>query len=271
MRGTEFPRPRQLAGLCVHSDHDGGTGDAGRLDRCHADTAAPHDRHRRTRPDAGGAEHRPGSGEHAAPEQGRSVERHVGTYADQRPAVHEHPFGERCQPDELVQLPAVDGQSRRLPCWSGAQSPTVGAEVGATPETDVALAAAHREACDHVVTRRELLHLAADGLHHAGCLVPQDTGCRDRPGTVDEVQVAVAQARGRRPHENLVRTGGVDRDLLDAQAARPGVEHCCRHGCAHRGSPAFAVRPAFGDGPVPGVTGGGGQLQPLVAPHVAQA
>jgi hypothetical protein len=54
-----------------------------------------------------------------------------------------------------------------------------------------------------VVARRETGHFSSDLHHDAGGLMPEDRGARQLEDAAKVVQVAVAQAGGRRPDPQL--------------------------------------------------------------------
>ena len=97
---------------------------------------------------------------------------------------------------------------------------------------EVADAAPAVQAADHVVAGREAGDAFAHGLDHAGGLVPEDGRRGQGDAALDHVQVAVADARGRRLDQDLTGTGRVDLDLLDAPVFADVVKDGspCLHG-----------------------------------------
>src|SRR5204862_4653601 len=103
------------------------------------------------------------------------------------------------------------------------------AEVRAAGEAPLAVTAEDRQAADHVITRLELADVRADRLHDAGRLVAEDGRRRERVEALDEVQVAVADAAGRRAHQHLAPDGLGDVDVLDRELLVRTVEDGSLH------------------------------------------
>jgi hypothetical protein len=68
-----------------------------------------------------------------------------------------------------------------------------------------------------VVTRLEIADAFADLLDYAGCFVAEDRWRTVRIETLDEMQIAVADAGRDRAHQDLVILRIIDIDLLDRQ------------------------------------------------------
>ena len=98
------------------------------------------------------------------------------------------------------------------------------AEMRPPGEAELAVAAEHREARDHVVAGLELRHVRADRLDEARRLVPQDGRRRKRVVAVDEMQVGMADTARHRAHQHLAPEGLGDVDLLDGQRLLGTVE-----------------------------------------------
>ena len=83
-----------------------------------------------------------------------------------------------------------------------------------------------------MIARRDRLDSRADLLDHAGGLVAEHDGQGMRVVAGDHVQVAVADAVGRPPHLDLVRTGLEQLDVLDHDRLLRVVQNrrCDTHG-----------------------------------------
>src|SRR5256885_16523111 len=84
------------------------------------------------------------------------------------------------------------------------------------------------EARYHVIAGPQRRDVGADHLHDAGALVAEHDGPIERPAplAVDDVQVAVADAGGRRAHQDLAARRLVDLDGLDRERLLPPGEEC---------------------------------------------
>ena len=153
--------------------------------------------------------------------------------------MQQHPL--RVAPDarELAKRLAALREARRLAI--GARDEAAHAEVRMPGQTLLAAAAEAGKARDHVIARLHRGHVGPDGLHHAGALVPEHERAIERvaPEPVDDVQVAVTDARGHRPHEDLAAPRLVDVDVLDRER---GV-HLAEDRGLHARGPIRSARP----------------------------
>src|SRR5438128_926220 len=93
------------------------------------------------------------------------------------------------------------------------------AEVGMAGKALRTAAAKPGEARHHVIAGAQRRDVGADRLHDAGTLVAEHDGAIERPAAlaVDHVQVAVADAGGRRAYQDLAARRLVDLDGLDRE------------------------------------------------------
>jgi hypothetical protein len=225
--GAELARRGELRVHRVDGDDHARAADARALDGGEPDAARTEDGNRRARLDPRGVEHGADAGGDAAADEGGAVQRHLHVDLHERVLVHQHLLGVRGEVGELVHGLAVPGELRRLRL--GTDGACL-AEKRLAGEAVLALAAEHRQAGDHVIARRELRDLGADRLDDAGCLVPEDGRRRERVEAVDEVQVAVANARGHRPHADFPAARRVDVDGLDGERLVGSVKDGSVHG-----------------------------------------
>jgi len=166
------------------------------------------------------------------------VERHVGPHLHERVLVDDHLLGKRRQVEELVEVLALPGQ----PLGDAGRHLHLGclADREVAAQAELAVAAEHRQARDDVVAGLDVGDVLADRLDDAGRLVPQHHRHRRRVGALDEVQVAVAEARGGGPDQDLAPLRLGDRDVLDRHRLARSVQD----GGLHRISPrAIAPTP----------------------------
>ena len=161
-------------------------------------------------------------------DQRRQVERHVGRHLHQCMLVHQHLLGERRQVQVLVQVLAFPAQApgrARGHLHLGRL-----ADRHVPGQAELAVAAEHRQAGDHVVARLHVGDVAADGLDDARGLVAEHGRRGPRPLALHEVEVAVAQARRGGADQDFARTRVVDLDVLDGQRLVGGVVDGGFHG-----------------------------------------
>ena len=212
----------ELERVLVDGDDAAGASDVGRVDGRQPDAAGAEHRHRGARLHLGSVGDRAVTGDHAAADQRRQVERHVRADLHQCVLVHDHLLGECRQVGELVEVLAFPRQPlgsagrhlhfRRL------------ADRGVAAGAELAMPAEHRQAADHVVAGLEVADIVADRLDDARRLVAQHRRQRVRVQPLDEMQVAVAQARHRGAHQHLAAPGLFDGDVLDAQGLVRGMQ-----------------------------------------------
>src|SRR5205085_4318762 len=89
------------------------------------------------------------------------------------------------------------------------------AQVGVTGQTIVAATTEHRQACDHVVARTEVVNLRPNRLDDARGFVAQNRRRWELVKAIDEMQIAVADTTGDHPNNDLMVERLVDVDLLD--------------------------------------------------------
>ena len=89
--------------------------------------------------------------------------------------------------------------------------------IGRPITQNAALVTAPTGASEDVIPHRDAGDLRTDGLDDAGDLVAEDRRERMWPQPVEEEEVAVADACGRRPNEHLPTSRGSDGDRLDLQ------------------------------------------------------
>ena len=81
-----------------------------------------------------------------------------------------------------------------------------------------------------MVTRLHGRYVPANGLNYARAFVAEDQRRLVASRlTVDEVEIAVADARRDRMHEHLAFGRLIDTDVLDRHRLIGPVEHCCLH------------------------------------------
>src|SRR5262249_38581427 len=82
-----------------------------------------------------------------------------------------------------------------------------------------ARSAESRETGHHVIARAQRRDVAADRFDHPGALVTEDDWAVERPAAeaLDDMKIAMADARRRRANEHFTAPGLVDVDRLDGQ------------------------------------------------------
>src|SRR5262249_4980833 len=131
--------------------------------------------------------------------------------------VQEHALGVARDADELAErlAPLREPWRRRLRTCDHAP----GAEIRVPAETLGAASTEAGEAGDHGIAPAQGSDVGADRLHDARALVAEDVRPIERKPSqaVDDVEVAVADARRRRAHEDLAAPRLVDVDRFDRQ------------------------------------------------------
>jgi len=101
----------------------------------------------------------------------------------------------------------------------GPRDDAAGAQIRVPRKTLRAIAAKTRKASDHVIPRFDRGHIRADRLDDACALMAEHDRPveREPPDAVDDVQVAMADAGGRRANQHLAPPRLVDLHRLDRQ------------------------------------------------------
>ena len=81
-----------------------------------------------------------------------------------------------------------------------------------------------------MIAGHQVVHCGTHGLNDASRLVTEHGGARTWILALHEVQVRMTQPGGGDPHQDLVRTGRVDGDVLDGQLTWIGLQHGSSHG-----------------------------------------
>ena len=102
-------------------------------------------------------------------------------------------------------------------------------QVGPTREAVTAGAAEAADARDHVITGLDVRNLRTDGLDDTGRLVAEHRRYRRRILALHEVEVGVAQSRGRRLHQHLVRADRADLHVVDDELTGDVFENSSLH------------------------------------------
>src|SRR5262249_56750133 len=178
------------------------------------DAARTVDCDRRARLDTRGVEHGADAGGHAAADQGRAIERHVVADLHQTALVDQHLLGVRREVGELVDRRALPRELRRLVDRADGSAL---AEVRASGQAVLTVAAEDREARDDVIARLEFRHVRADRVDDPRRLVAEDGGRRERIEAFDKVQIAVADTTRHCTHQHFARDGLGDVDVLDRE------------------------------------------------------
>lgn len=75
-----------------------------------------------------------------------------------------------------------------------------------------------------------LAHARSEGLDDGGALVAEHDAARSLPVAVDDVEVGVADARGKHAHAHLAWTRGVEPQVLGRERSARAVEDEAAHG-----------------------------------------
>ncbi|HVM52795.1 MAG TPA: alcohol dehydrogenase catalytic domain-containing protein, partial [Acidimicrobiales bacterium] len=204
-----------------------GPGDGRALDGREADATATDDGHGLAGPHAGGVEHGAEAGRHAAADERGAIEGHVVADLHDGTLVHEHLLGEGGQVEELEDRRTVLRETLGL--VERAAGAVLRAQVGLAGDAEVALAAEHREAGDHVVTGLDVGDVGPDRLDDAGRLVAEHGGRRIRVLALHEVQVGVAAPGRGGLDEHLPWAGLVDLHVVDDELARDLLQNGSLH------------------------------------------
>src|SRR6267142_2404151 len=217
VRGAHTLGHLELAVEDVDADDLAGAADPGTLDDRQPYAAAAEDRDGLAGLEPGGPERRAHAGEHAAPDEGRPVERQVGIDLHDRVLVEQHVLGVARDADELADRSALLRQARRA--GFGPRDEAGDAEVGMPAQALLATAAEAGETGHHVIPGAHGRHVGSDGLHHARALMAQDDRAVQRKPAeaVHDVQIAVADAGRGGANQDLAAPGLVDFDGFDRQ------------------------------------------------------
>src|SRR5262249_15990576 len=155
--------------------------------------------------------------EHAAADERRAVERQVGIDLHHGVFVQQHALGIARDADELAQRLTALRQPRRgrIRACDDASRAEVRMPIEALPPPS----AESRETGHPVIAWPQRRDVAADRFDHAGALVTQDDRAVEWPAAeaVDNMKIAMADARRRRANEHFMAPGLVDVDRLDGQ------------------------------------------------------
>ena len=102
-----------------------------------------------------------------------------------------------------------------------------------TRQAGLAMAAEGGEAGDDMIARFHVIDVRADLLHHASRFVPQHDRQTEGIEPLHKMEIAMADTRGGRSHQNLARSRLVDFHILDHQ----WLAHLVQHGGFHHVSP----------------------------------
>ena len=175
MGGAHAPGHLELSVEDVDADDLAGAPDPGALDDRESHAAAAEDGDGLTGLEPRGSERGAHTGEHAAPDERRPVERQVGVDLHDRVLVEQHALGVARDADELAERSALLREARRAGFRSSDEAGD--AEIGMTAQALLAASAEAREAGHHVIAGLDGRHIGADRLDDTGTLVSQD----DRP------------------------------------------------------------------------------------------
>ena len=87
------------------------------------------------------------------------------------------------------------------------------------------MAAKRGEAGDHMISRLHVRDVGANLFDDPRRFVPQHDGQAVGIEALDEMQIAMANARSNGPHQNFPRPGFVDRDIFDGEWLPDFVEY----------------------------------------------
>ena len=225
-------RERLLAARLDRVDDEdlGGAGDPRPLDDELADAAGSD--HERGEAGLGPrrVQHRADAGERGAAEQRGVLERHVVGERHRGSCGDDDVLGERTRRRAAIDRLAAEREprpateQRALADRRGERA----ARRGPAAAAGAALAAGRRPGEDDAVSLAEPTCVAADGLDHAGSLVPEHDRRRPVPLALVGVQVGAADADGAHPDDDLAGQRLLDVELLDLQPA--GLVHDRRPG-----------------------------------------
>ena len=122
--------------------------------------------------DGGGVDDRADPRGHRAADQRRPVQRHVVADLGESVLVDEHLLGERGQVQELVDGLVPAGEPRRL--VQTRASLRFAAQRHPAGQAVLAMPAEGRKTGDDVIAGTDVVNVRADGLDHAGGLVPEN-------------------------------------------------------------------------------------------------
>ena len=156
--------------------------------------------------------------------------------------VNEHLLGKGRQPDELhARVPACESQPRRR--FGGAAQAGLPAESRASGQAPLALPTKASRKADDVVPRLDVGDVGADGLDHARALVAKDSRTLEGIRPLQVVQIAVAQAGGSHPDQDLPWPGPIDAHLFDRQLPGAFEQHGGLHGSPFASAVAITIGP----------------------------
>ena len=207
-------RKLQLSWRDVDRDDLRRSGDPHALHRVEPHAPDAGDDHGGSDGNASGVEHGAQSGRHAATDDGRELEVDVGVDLHHGVLVHEQHLREGAELAVLDHRGAV-GEPEALLLDGRAVVVAVDADDRPAHHAVRALVTAPTSASEDVIPYLDAGDLRTDGLDDAGDLVAEDRRERMWPEPVEEEEVAVADACGRRPNEHLPTSRGSDGDRLE--------------------------------------------------------
>ena len=224
--GAKYLSEFTFFGEGIDSDDFARAGDLGCIDR--RETAADHG-HGFARDDLAGVKNRSRSGSYGAADDGRPVQRHVLVDGDAGIFVDQHLFAEGGQIEHLPYRSLVNrtydpgclvGRTARI--GPKTQGHTAG-------DTEFAVSAEDGQARNHVIARLHRLHFRSDRTHHARRFMTRNGRQRMRIGTVDEVEVGMAQAACLGVDQDFMRSGIGEFHLADREPADLFKNSCLCH------------------------------------------
>ena len=150
---------------------------------------------------------------HPASDERRTVQRHILADRHAGVLVDQHLLGEGRQVQILHHRPLGRAEPRLFVLLALGLRRDAQAHVAG--QAEFAVAAEGREAGDHVIARLNGANLGAHLLDDTGALMAENGRQRVRVGTLDEMQVGVADTGGRSADQHLVRARLVDLHIFD--------------------------------------------------------
>ena len=141
--------------------------------------------------------------------------------------MDQHHLGVGAQVGELGYRCASLAETRRLVGAPDQSRP--GAQNRAAGGAAFAMATEDRKAADNPVAGGHVVHQAANGLHRSRRFMPQHHRHGRGVEPLDEMQVAVTDARGPGAHQYFSGAGRRDVNLFDLQWLVYFVQHRCFH------------------------------------------
>ncbi len=234
--GTEPFRDTSLEGNGINGHDRAGAGKTSGLDGVRTDPADPDHHDRVAGTDLGGVQDGSPSGDTGAGDGAGGLKRQRGIDDDATRLIDDRVLGKGTEKHEDAQILAAGMMA------GGAVGDLEALPDQGTPLTEVregveacgARPARRQRNAEHdMVAGTNCVHPGSDGLDDARSLVAAD----NRPAragipTVEQVVIAVAQAGGHHPDQDLTRGRRVEGDLLNAPLRPIGPQHC--RTCPHR-------------------------------------